>query len=170
MQGEKVDPDDDQSSKDQSSDQTGRGSSDAVLSGSRSSEFRKSHSKSQHAKTSRRLCISRQDHAANRLTSCEHARPARRPHSEDGTVQDHEEHRAEKESDQPGEDESSAMQSQVHSIQALQEPWKSNTSGRCPCRYATTEANDAKGTEYQSGELLKDFSGAVHRRDCQRSQ
>ena len=57
MQGEKVDPDDDQSSKDQSSDQTGRGSSDAVLSGSRSSEFRKSHSKSQHAKTSRRLQV-----------------------------------------------------------------------------------------------------------------
>ena len=32
MQGEKVDPDDDQFNKDQSSDQTGRDSSDSVLS------------------------------------------------------------------------------------------------------------------------------------------
>ena len=36
------------------------------------------------------------------------------------------------------------MQSQVHGIQAVQKPWKSDTSGRCPCRYATTDANDAK--------------------------
>ena len=57
-------------------------------------------------KTSRRLYISRQDQAANRRTSCERARPARRPHSEDGTSQDHQEHRAEKESDRPGEDQS----------------------------------------------------------------
>ena len=79
----------------------------------------------EHARTSRRLCISGQDQAANRRTNCEHARPARRRHSEDGTSQDHQEHRAEKEP-HPGEEQSGAMQSQVHSIQAVQKPWKSN--------------------------------------------
>ena len=52
MQGEKVDPDDDQSSKDQS-DLFDQDSSDSVL--SRSSEFRKSCSKSRTRKDSRRL-------------------------------------------------------------------------------------------------------------------
>ena len=32
----------------------------------------------------------------------------------------------------------------------MQKPWKSNTKGRCACRYATISANDAEGTE--SGE------------------
>ena len=50
MLGEKVDPDDDTSSKNQSGDQTGRDSSASVLSRSRSSEFRKSHSKSRARK------------------------------------------------------------------------------------------------------------------------
>ena len=45
MQGEKVDPDDDQFGKDQS-DLFDRYFSDSVLSRSRSPEFRKSHSKS----------------------------------------------------------------------------------------------------------------------------
>ena len=39
------------------------------------------------------------------------------------------------------------MQSHVHSIQAVQNPWKSNTSKTSSCRYATKDANDAKGTE-----------------------
>ena len=69
MQGEKVDPDDDQSSKDQSGDQTGRDSSNSVLSRSRSSEFRNHAASLEHARTSRSLCISRQDQAANRGTS-----------------------------------------------------------------------------------------------------
>ena len=50
VQGEKVDPDDDQSHKDQSDDQTDRDSSDSLLSSSRSPEFRKSHSKSRTRK------------------------------------------------------------------------------------------------------------------------
>ena len=52
------------------------------------------------------------------------------------------------------------MQSQVHRIQAVQKPWKSNTSGRCPFRYATISANDATSTEYQSGEHREGFSSA----------
>ena len=63
MQGEKVDPDDDQSSKDQS-DLFDQDSSDSVL--SRSSEFRKSCSKSRTRKERSKTVISRQDHAANR--------------------------------------------------------------------------------------------------------
>ena len=50
VQGEKVDPDDDQSYKDQSDDQTDRDSSDSVFSRSRSREFRKSHNKSRTRK------------------------------------------------------------------------------------------------------------------------
>ena len=53
MQGEKVDPDDDQSGKDQS-DLFDR-DSDSVLSRSRSSEFRKSHSKSRTRKDQLRI-------------------------------------------------------------------------------------------------------------------
>ena len=41
MQGEKVDPEDDQSGKDQSGDQTGQGSLDSVLNRSRSSDLQK---------------------------------------------------------------------------------------------------------------------------------
>ena len=43
--GEKVDPDDDQPSKDQPGDQAGRDSSDSVLSRGISSEFRKSRTR-----------------------------------------------------------------------------------------------------------------------------
>ena len=49
MQGEKVDPDDDQSPTDQS-DLFDRDSPDSVLSRSRSPEFRKSHGKSRTRK------------------------------------------------------------------------------------------------------------------------
>ena len=54
VQGDKVDPDDDQSGKDQSGDQTGRDSSDSVRR-SRSSEFRKSRSKSRTRKDKSKL-------------------------------------------------------------------------------------------------------------------
>ena len=50
MLGETVDPDDHTSSNDQSGDQTGRDSSASVLNRIRSSEFRKSHSKSRARK------------------------------------------------------------------------------------------------------------------------
>ena len=55
LQGDKVDPDDDQSGKDQSGDQTGRDSSDSVRSRSRSSDFRKSRSKSRTRKDQSKL-------------------------------------------------------------------------------------------------------------------
>ena len=92
MQGEKVDPDD-QSSK----HQTDRESSDSVLSRSRSSEFRKSNSKSRTRKDQSNILS--QDRIKQRTVEQVvnmHASPARRPHSEDGRVQDHQEHRAEK--------------------------------------------------------------------------
>ena len=78
--------------------------------------------------------------------------------------------RVEKESDHSGEDQSGAMQRQVHSIEAVQKPWKSNTSARCPCRYATITATDAKCTEYQSGEHREAFSGADDAEDAERTK
>ena len=58
MHGEKVDPDDDPSHKDLSDDQTGRDSSDSVLSRSRSPEFRKSHSKSRTREDQPKIVVS----------------------------------------------------------------------------------------------------------------
>ena len=45
------------------------------------------------------------------------------------------------------------MQIQVRITQAAQKPWKSNTSGTCPCRYATMQKVQNK---YQSGEHRED--------------
>ena len=48
-----------------------------------------------------------------------------------------------------------AKPSSQHSSHA--ETVEEQSSERCPCRYATTDANDAKGTEYQRGEPREDF-------------
>ena len=48
------------------------------------------------------------------------------------------------------------MQSQVHSTQAVQKTCRATRGRHLPCRYATISANDAKGTEYQSGEPRED--------------
>ena len=63
------------------------------------------------------------------------------------------------------------MQSQVNSIQAVQKTVEEQTRVEdVPVDTQRLMPTMQKVQNTQSGELREDFSGAVHRRDCQRSQ
>ena len=167
MQGEKVDPDDDQSSKGQSGDQTGRDSSDSVLSRSRSSEFRKSHSKSRTRKDQSKIVY---------FETGSSSEPLNKLWELHGQYDQHDVHTVKMEHPtiikNTVQRKNPIIQERINQVRC-----KAKFAAFKPCRNrgrATRvedvpvdtqrfSANDAKGTEYQSGEPREDFSGAVHR-------
>ena len=139
MQGEKVDPDDDQSGKDQS-DLFDQNSSDSVL--SRSSEFRKSCSKSRTLKDQSKTVS--QDRIKQRTVE-----QVVNMHAQ------HDVHTVKMEQSKiiknTVQRKNPITQEEINQVRCKAKfPAFKPCMGHLPCRYVTTDANDAKGTEYQS--------------------
>ena len=158
MQGETVDPDDDQSGKDQS-DLFDQNSSDSVL--SRSSEFRKNVQQVSNTQRPVEDCVS-QDRIKQRTVE-----PVVNMHAQ------HDDHTVKMEQSkiirtpcreiiQPPKRRS--IRCDAPAFKPCRNLQRATRMGHLPCRYVTTDANDAKGTEYQSGEHREDFSGADEKR------
>ena len=92
----------------------------------------------EHAKTSRRLCISRQDQAANCWTSCEHASKVIKNTAQRKNPITQEEINQVR------------CKAKFPAFKPCRNLQRATRMGHLPCRYVTTDANDAKGTEYQS--------------------
>ena len=158
MQGEKVHPDDDQSSKDQSSDQTGRDSSDSVL---QKPIIRISKVAQQVSNTQRPVedCVSR-DRIKQRTVA--------------QVVSMHAQHDVHTEKMEQSKIIKNTVQRKNPIIQEKinQVRCKAKFAALKPCRNRgrATPVEDVPVDTQRSGPTMQKAPGAVHRRDSRRSQ